>query len=143
MGGTISIIISISLFVAGLTLTILDKIYFPILLSGLLLIIIMIYVYFIDKRMLSKVIYSDQGIEWKWLKKRISYIKWDEIDEVKSIPHGRTVYNLSFVANKNHIDVGLTKKMYDVIMLICPEPNIKFQIKNLKEFEHLHKSDLY
>ena len=33
--------------------------------------------------------------------------------------------------------------MYDVIMLICPEPNIKFQIKNLKEFEHLHKSDLY
>lgn len=126
-GGTISIIISISLFVAGLTLTILDKIYFPILLSGLLLVIIMIYVYFIDKRMLSKIIYSDQGIEWKWLKKRISYIKWDEIDEVKSISHGRTVYNLSFVANKNHIDVGLTKKCMMLLCLFVLNPILNFK----------------
>ena len=53
--------------------------------------------------------------------------------------HGIAVFNLSFIAGDKHIEVGLPKKMYDAIMIICPDPNIKLQINNLKEFEHFHK----
>lgn len=28
----------------------------------------------------------------------------------------------SFIAGDKHIEVGLSKKMYDAIMIICPDP---------------------
>ncbi len=140
-GGTIIIFLALSFFIIGLIFTILNMNYFPILLVGIILCILALNMFFCEKRTLSKVIYSEEGIEWKWLNKSIDYIKWSEITDVKAISHGATVYNLSFIARDRHIDVGLTKKMYNAIMIVCPEPNIKFQIKSLREFKHLHKND--
>ncbi len=141
LGGTIATLLSISIFIVGIILTIINKIYFPLIIIGILMIIIIIYSYFIDKRMLSNVIFSDNGIECRWLKKKVDFVKWEEITDVKAVPHGIAIHNLSFIVGNKHINVGLSKKMYNTIMLICPETNLKLQIKNLKEFKHLHKND--
>ncbi len=141
VGGTLIAFLALSIFIIGLVFTILNINFFPILLTGIILCIFGAYMFFVDKRILSKVIYSEDGIEWQWFNKIIDNIKWSEITEIKSVCHGITIYNLSFIAGDQHIDVGLSKKMYNAIMIICPDANIKFQIKSLKEFEHLHKND--
>lgn len=88
---------------------------------------------FEEKRMPSKVIFSEVGIVWLLLKKPVTFIEWTEITEITTKSRGRGVRDLSFIAGDKRIDVSLTKKMYDAIMIICPEPNIKMDIKELKE----------
>ena len=102
------------------------------------LIIIMLCVIF-DQRLSSKVIYSDEGIEWERFKKKILFLKWEEITEVKTTPISMYSCYLSFVSDKGQIDVELTKKMYDAIMYICPEPNIKIQINELQAYKWYHR----
>lgn len=141
IGGTIIAILTIATFLIGLILPFLNYNYLPILVMGIILMILAIYIFFIDKRMLSKVVYSEEGIECKWLKKTIACFKWSEITDIKAVHHGKAPDNLSFISGDQHIDVGLSKKMYDAIMIVCPCPNIKFQIKNLEQFKYLHKND--
>lgn len=124
----------LALFIAGLVMTILDaENFWPLFLAGIVILLIFIFAVFEEKRMPSKVIFSEVGIVWIFLKKTITYIEWTEITEITTKIRGRGVRDLSFIAGDKRIDVSLTKKMYDVIMLICPEPNIKMDIKELKE----------
>ena len=124
----------LALFIAGLVMTILDaENFWPLFLAGIVILLIFIFAVFEEKRMPSKVIFSEVGIVWIFLKKTITYIEWTEITEITTKSRGRGVRDLSFIAGDKRIDVTLTKKMYDAIMIICPEPNIKMDIKELKE----------
>ena len=124
----------LALFIAGLVMTILDaENFWPLFLAGIVILLIFIFAVFEEKRMPSKVIFSEVGIVWLFFRKTVTYIEWTEITEITTKIRGRGVRDLSFIAGDKRIDVSLTKKMYDVIMLICPEPNIKMDIKELKE----------
>ena len=115
-------------------MTILDaENFWPLFLAGIVILLIFIFAVFEEKRMPSKVIFSEVGIVWLFFRKTVTYIEWTEITEITTKIRGRGVRDLSFIAGDKRIDVSLTKKMYDVIMLICPEPNIKMDIKELKE----------
>ena len=124
----------LALFIAGLVMTILDaENFWPLFLAGIVVLLISIFALFEEKRMPSKVIFSEVGIVWIFLKKTITYIEWTEITEITTKSRGKGAKDLSFIAGDKRIDVTLTKKMYDAIMIICPEPNIKMDIKELKE----------
>lgn len=139
IGGTLTITFSFALSLAGLILTLINTSFWPMLAVGLLCLVLTFLVLFGGKRVLSKVIFSDEGIEWQWLNKTIASMSWLDITDVKSTPHGRGAEDLTFVAGNLQIDVGLTKKMYDAIMLICPIPNIKTTINNMNCFKWFHR----
>ncbi len=133
-------ILSSILFIGGIILSIKDiDIYWPVLLSGTIMLIISFCSLFFEKRTLSKVIFSEEGIEWKWLNKKIAFINWDDVIDVVPTPHGRGEFDLTFVSNKCNIDLGLTKKMYKAIMQICPNPNLKMIINNIDCFKYFHR----
>ena len=124
----------LALFIAGLVMIILDaENFWPLFLMGIVSLLGSIFVLFEEKRMPSKVIFSEVGIVCLLLKKTVTFIEWTEITEIATKSRGRGARDLSFIAGDKRIDVTLTKKMYDAIMIICPEPNIKMDIKELKE----------
>lgn len=131
---TVFMPIVLALFIAGLVMIILDvENFWPLFLAGIVSLLGSIFMLFEEKRMPSKVIFSEVGIVWLFLRKTVTYIEWTEITEITTKIRGRGVRDLSFIAGDKRIDVTLTKKMYDAIMIICPEPNIKMDIKELKE----------
>lgn len=113
--------------------------YGGMIIGGVFPLTIIIFCVIFDSRLSSKVIYSDEGIEWERFKKKILFLKWEEITEVKTTPISMYSCYLSFVSDKGQIDVELTKKMYDAIMYICPEPNIKMQINELQSYKWYHR----
>ena len=72
---------------------------------------------------------SEEGIETKWFKRQIALIHWDEITAVKTTPKGRS-WNLSFFSNNNKIEIQPTKKIFNSIMELCINQNVKNQIQN-------------
>ena len=139
---TLFLPVSLGLFLAALILTIQDaENFWPLLVLGIFILFCIIIIFFDEKRIMAKVIFSDDGIEWIWFKKTVLFIKWTEITDITTRFRGRGNYDLSFIANDKRIDVWLTKKIYNTIMIICPEPNVKMQINNLKEFEWCHNKD--
>ncbi len=107
----------------------------------LTLILVMIINLFTDKKLLSKVIYCENGIKIIRLKKQIDYISWDDIIEVEETIRAYNLNWLCFVTKDKKINVSLTKKMYDTIMLICPYNRIKTAVNNLDSFKCFHKKD--
>ena len=110
-----------------------------LILVALLFLIYPVYMLFIDKRPSSIVIYSEEGIEWKSFKKSIEFIRWDEITEITETRRGQNFYWLTFMTKERRIDVELTKKMYDTIMILCPYQNLKNRIDDLENFKGLHR----
>lgn len=93
---------------------------------------------FIDKNLLSKVVFSEKGLEIIRFKKQVTFISWDDITEVKTKLRGRGNEHLMFVCGKTQVDIFLTKKMYNIIMLICPNECIKRLINNIDYFKSFH-----
>lgn len=90
------------------------------------------------KQPFSKVLISDEGIEHKWFNKKITFIGWSDIIEINEISRSRDLSYLVFISKDNQLDVGLTKKMYETIMILCPYEHIKNKINNLNYFKYLH-----
>lgn len=134
------VIISLSFLIAGIVLIIKNHYYWPILILGLISLILTFYILFFQKRVLSKITFSDNGIEWSWLNKRILFINWNDITNIKSSPRGRGAEDLSIISYNDRIDISLTRKMYDAIMILCPYQNIKNQINNIDSFKWFHKN---
>ncbi len=139
IGAILLAIISLLFIIIGIVLIIQNHYIWPILVLGIISLILILYLLFFQKRILSKVIFSNEGIEWIWLKKRILFISWNNITDIKSSPRGRGAEDLSLISYDNKIDVSLTKKMYDAIMILCPNQNIKNQINNIDSFKWFHK----
>ena len=139
IGAILLAIISLLFIIIGIVLIIQNHYIWPILVLGIINLILILYLLFFQKRILSKVIFSNEGIEWIWLKKRILFISWNNITDIKSSPRGRGAEDLSLISYDNKIDVSLTKKMYDAIMILCPNQNIKNQINNIDSFKWFHK----
>ncbi len=106
---------------------------------GFVALCFILYELFIDKRISSMVIYSEQGIECKSFKKIITYFKWEEITEIIDTTRGRSFHWLTFIAKDKRIDVELTQKMYNVIMILCPYQNLKRRIDDMECFKWFHR----
>ncbi len=136
-------IASLAVLIAGIILTIVKNIAFAslILLGFISIIYLTINIFFIEKKFTSRVIFSEKGIEVTHFKKSITFIAWNDIVRIKEITRVNAINWLSFVSSNNQIDISLTKKIYNTIMLICPINSIKFAINNINSYKCFHKKD--
>ena len=96
---------------------------------------------FLDKNILSKLTFSEQGIRWSRFNKEIMYMKWKDITDVQQTYMGPTTFYLTFVSNDKQINMDIfSKKMYKEILNICPNENIKLRIKNLDFLRNYNKN---
>lgn len=92
------------------------------------------------KKLLSKIRFSEEGIECIRFKKQIVFIRWDEITDVLETPYGRFTHWLTFMSGSKRIDIDvLSKKMYNAIIEICPEPNIRMMINEINSLKYFHR----
>lgn len=106
---------------------------------GVALLVFLFYDIFINRNISSSVIFSEVGIEWKSFKKTVVSIRWDEITEIVDTIRGRGFRWLTFIAKDKRIDVELTQKMYNVIMILCPYQNLKRRIDDMECFKWFHR----
>ena len=126
--------------IVGIILPAIETFYWPLLFAGLLSFSISIYIGFCQEKTMSKVIYTENEIILKRFKKEILRVKWDDLINVKATLFSKSYY-LSFVTEDKQIDVTLTKKMYQAIMLVCPYESIKTRINNIEQFKWFHRKD--
>lgn len=107
----------------------------------LVLSILYLNIFIFDKKFLSKVIFTNDGIKWIWLKKEIEFIRWEDIVDVTDTIISRGGRYLTFITTNNKIHLDLTQSMYDTIMAICPIPNLKVRINEIEYFKCFHKND--
>ena len=101
---------------------------------------ICVIILFALKRLLSKVNFSEEGIEWTRFKKQIAFIRWDEITDVQETSRSRNLKWLTFIDKDKRIDMEVpTKKMYNAIIEICPEPNIRMMINEINSLKYFHR----
>lgn len=117
-------ICSIGLIIAGIITSLI-----PMLIAGCIFLLFTLCFLFYPNYALTKVILSEEGIETKWFKMQIALIHWDEITDVKTTPKGRS-WNLSFFSNNNKIEIQPTKKIFNSIMKLCINQNVKNKIQN-------------
>ena len=135
---SIAIIFSFAFTIMGIILIVADVSYWPILLCGLILLLSCFYALFIEKRTLSKVQFTDKTIILKRLNKVLTSIDWTQLTQVKASSCSWGTFYLLFIAEDKQIDIVLTKKIYNAIMLICPYPQIKAEINQIEQFKHFH-----
>lgn len=131
--------LSITLIIIGIIFTIKYISLWPIILVGLIILFSCLYAMFFKKKLLSQIILTNEGLECIMLKKQTLYIKWEEIINVKETPYSFTSSYLTFITYDKSIDIVLTKKIYNTIMEICPNQNLKALINNLESFKWFHK----
>lgn len=115
-----------------------SSIFWPMITMSIICLIFLIYILFFDKRTLSKVKFSEKGIELVWLGRDILFVDWYDIKEVKSTPRGKGAEDLSIISNTTQVDIGLTKQMYNTIIQICPNPLVKIMINDIECFKCFH-----
>ncbi len=99
---------------------------------------------FLSKEYFSTITLSSDEIEWKWYKKKILSIKWEDVSDiqVKSVYIG--TYNLIFVLeDKRKIEVALTLKLYCTIMTLCPYQSLKNIIENNSHLRNWKYNEYY
>ncbi len=133
------------LYISSVIFLIVGSIYFNelwlMIVIGLFILILGFFLIFFDKKYLSKISYTEEGVAWTWLNRNIIFFKWDEITDVKATSYSWTSSYLTFVIGEQQINIDLTKKMYNTIMDICPNPNIKMMINNIYCFRGYHRKD--
>ncbi len=112
---------------------------FPFFICGSLLGISCIITLFFYKAPLTKIFLSNDGIECKWFKHKITLISWEEIFEVKENQRSFALSYLRLIAKNKQIDIDLTKKIYKTIIILCPYEHIKTEINIIPYFKYLHE----
>lgn len=113
----------------------------PMSIVGALVLLFLVCEMFFDQRALSKVVFSDEGIEERFLGKKVDFISWLEITEVKATYKGKSGVFLSFFSRDREIFMVNSKKMYATIMILCPINSVKNQLKNIDRFKCFHKDN--
>ena len=110
---------------------------YPAIIACVLPLIFLLFIFFCRKEFLSKVVFSEEGLEWKLFKKQLLFIKWEEITDVKVIVEGVGNIQPAIYRNSEKIQMEASRKAYDSFMKFCPDPNIKAQISKLKCFKFM------
>ena len=133
-------LISIALFAVGIVMSVIEiKTYWPILVSGMILLFICVYGIFFRKSTLSKIVFSEKEICIKRFNQISTIIKWSEVVQIKGFYYGRSATYMTFISHNNKIECIPTKKMYDYIISICPYERLVSQIENLEQFQYFLK----
>ncbi len=112
----------------------------PSLLLCVFLLIVSILWPFLDKSVLTKIVFSNDGIECRRLKKQTAFIHWEEITEIGGKPSGMTIGYLQINSKDYELKIELSKKMYNVIMQVCPIVQIRERISSMEEFRFYRKN---
>ena len=108
---------------------------------NLLIILLFVGTMLLGKKYLSKITFSNNGFEITRFKKCLISYDWGDITDIKTTPYAKGFGNyLCFVIGDNKLDIQLTKKMYDTIMILCPYAGIKTMINNIGQFYYFHKN---
>ena len=133
------IIFSFTFIISGLVLMIINNIGFAgMIIAGTIPLILSLILFISDKKFFSKIAISKEGITWKKFRKKILFISWDGIIKIKTISISPAAKHLALISDKGKIEFEVTKKIYNTIMILCSNANVKMHINNLKEFEYLH-----
>ncbi len=116
---------SLALAVVGLVMYLETDAYYMLLIGCIMFIVCTLA--FLTK--LSRVILTGEGIELKYGKKQLVYIKWFDVTKVDVSMLPRTWY-LIFFSDEKRIDIALSPKLYQAIMDICPSIFVKTEIDN-------------
>ena len=121
--------------VCGLVFLILGIVYSVWILTvfATTILIYIIYKLIAPKQALTKVMFSEFGVEIKWIRKQILFITWSEIIEVKSVPWGKS-FRLAFVTKNSKLEMEPRKKIYNAVMELCSKSSIKYQLQNDSNF---------
>lgn len=134
------IFLSIVCFITGIVMTTKASLYWPILVMGAFALIFCVLTVFIQKKLLCKVVFSEEEIVVKRLGKIVTLMKWAEINRVEGHLYGSSGGRyMTFVSRNEKIDVVPTQKMYNAIIALCPYPSIKSQINNIDCFKWFHR----
>ncbi len=138
LGIPILLVLFLAFIIAGIVLTPKNSIFLPMIIMSAICFLFLVYFLFFDKRTLSKIELSEEGIEWKWLGKNILFLGWHEIINIKSTTRGKGAEDLSIISNSEQIDISLTKKIYRTIMQVCPNQLVKKMINDIECFKFFH-----
>lgn len=98
----------------------------------LMLFIICLCALFFNKKYLSKIIFTEKGLQIIWYKKKIGSFDWSEILEAQRTPFGRGISYLTLITMNNQVNIFISsQKMYDAIIATCSNANLKYTIENL------------
>lgn len=137
------LIFMMCLIALGIIFTLIGVIKFTALyqffICGIILLIPCLMFLLFCRSPLTKLILSEEGLECKWFKQISVTIRWNEIIDVGRKQRSMALSYLSLVTNDKQVDIDLTKKMYDTIMILCPYENIKSKINSIQYFKYLHE----
>lgn len=96
---------------------------------------------FENENILTKISFSNEGIECRRFGKQTYYLKWNNITDIKEKPSGKTIGYLIFISGEKFLNIYLTKKMYKAIMVICPSEQIKAKINSIERYKCFHRKE--
>ena len=134
-------VLSFSCLITGIIMTTKDAlVYWPIIVFGSFCLIFCACAIFLQKKLLCKIIFSEEDIVVKRFGKNITTMKWSEVIHVEGHLYGSHGGRyMSFISQNGKIDVVPTQKMYNSIIELCPYTNIKDDIKNIECFKWFHR----
>lgn len=133
-------VISLACLLTGIVMTLKSPMYWPILVFGAFCLIFCICIIFFQKKLLCKVVFSNEGITIKRLGKILTTMQWIEVLHIEGHLYGSNGGRyMSFISQSERIDVVPTKKMYNTIMLMCPNSKIKKELESIECIKCFHR----
>ena len=93
--------------------------------------LVCIYYLFINKRILSKIAFSQEYIKITWLKKEIYEFRWHDITNVTTTLCGKGSRYLTLFVRDKSIDMIPSNKIFKAIMISCPFDSIKEKVVDI------------
>ena len=89
------------------------------------------------KKIYSKIIFSNDGIEWVYRKKQVKFFAWSEITDVqmqmlKNIGNDLVV----FYRGTDTVSIECGKRMYKAVTALCANKEVKTKFKALVVFQY-------
>lgn len=133
-------IFSLALLTYGLILSIQQNLYSILLITiGFIFLIIVLYNLFFNKRVLSKIHFSESLIKITWLKNKLYEFSWQEITDVTTTLCGKGSRYFTLMFKNTKINMIPSKKMLKTIITLCPSENIKNKVVTLFDcYLHIH-----
>lgn len=131
---------SIALLTSGIILSIQKGLSFVLLIIlGLIFFLIFLYNLFLNKRVLTKIHFSESLIKITWLKNKLYEFSWQEITDVTTTLCGKGSRYFTLIFKDTKINMIPSKKMLKTIITLCPSENIKNKVVTLFDcYLHIH-----
>ena len=131
------LLISLASLITGIVLSLNDICYIIFLVISFIIMLICLYYLFINKRALSKIVFSQEHIKITWFKKDLFEFSWNDISDITTTLCGKGSRYLTFLIRNQSINMIPSTKIYTAIQTTCPIESIKTKVSMLFENQTL------